>query len=304
MNRIVIAGLLALSATVGTAEAKPLKVVASFDILADVVANVGGDKIEVQSLVPSGGDPHEFEPSPADARKLVSADVVFVNGFGFEGWLTRLIEASGYKGTPVIASEGITPRQMPAEAEHGGHGDAAPDAMVTDPHVWNSAANVGVWIDNIEKALAAADPEDAAAFAENAARYGGKVADLDAYARAAIGSVPAEKRKILLSHDAFGYFGRDYGLAFLSPLGLSTETEASAADVGALINQIKQEGIKVYFFESSNDPRLVKQIAEATGAEPGGELYVEALSPKDGPAATYLDLFRHNVDAVVAGLRQ
>lgn len=328
MIKTLAGGLLAattLFGMVSLAEAKTLKVVASFDILADVVKNVGGDNVEVTSLVPTGGDPHEFEPSPADAKKLASADVVFVSGFGFEGWLDRLVSASGYKGDLVVVSDGIKPREIVGghhhhhhdhdedghdhdggSADHHEHADAdhdhADEKSVSDPHVWNSAANVGVWVQNIEKALVKADPEDASAIEANAERYGKEVADLDAYAHKSIDAVPAEKRKVLISHDAFGYFGRDYGLTFLSPVGISTEAEASAGDVAKLIDQIKKEGIKVYFFESSNDPRLVRQIAEATGAEPGGELYVEALSAKDGPASDYLKLFKYNVDQVVAGI--
>lgn len=294
MMKTLVGSLVAVSALVGgtaLADAKPLKVVASIDILADVVKNVGGDAVEVSSIVPSGGDPHEFEPSPADAKALASADLVFVNGLGLEGWMDRLISASGYKGKPVVVSDGIVTRSMDEDGK-----------TITDPHVWNSVANVVVWVNNIDKALEAAEPAHAATFKANAERYGKEVSALDAYARTAIDAVPEDKRKVLTSHDAFGYFGRDYGLEFLAPLGLSTETDASAGGVAKLIDQIKAEGVKVYFFESSNDPRLVRQVAEATGAEPGGELYVEALSPKGGPADTYLKLFKHNVDLVVAGI--
>lgn len=294
MIKTLVGSLVAVSALVGgtaLADAKPLKVVASIDILADVVKNVGGDAVEVSSIVPSGGDPHEFEPSPADAKALASADLVFVNGLGLEGWMDRLISASGYKGKPVVVSDGIVTRSMDEDGK-----------TITDPHVWNSAANVVVWVNNIEKALETAEPAEAATFKANAERYGKEVSALDAYARTAIDAVPQDKRKVLTSHDAFGYFGRDYGLEFLAPLGLSTETDASAGGVAKLIDQIKAEGVKVYFFESSNDPRLVRQVAEATGAQPGGELYVEALSPKGGPADTYLKLFKHNVDLVVAGI--
>ncbi|PIO98067.1 metal ABC transporter solute-binding protein, Zn/Mn family [Pleomorphomonas carboxyditropha] len=294
MIKQLFGSLVAVSALLGAAslaEARTLNVVASFGVLADVVKNVGGDNVNVVSLVPTGGDPHEFEPTPADARNLSGADLVFVSGFGFEGWIDRLVGASGYKGEPVVVSDGIAARQMEEDGE-----------TVTDPHVWNSAANVGIWIANIEKALAEADPEDSAAFRANAERYGKEVADLDAYAKKAVAAVPEDRRKVLTSHDALGYFGREYGVTFLSPVGISTEAEASAGDVAQLIDQIKAEQVKVYFFESSNDSRLVRQIADATGAEPGGELYVEALSPADGPAPTYLTMFKHNVDLLVAGM--
>lgn len=274
-----------------TASARTLDVVTSFTVLGDVVQQVGGNHVKVKTLVGPDGDPHEFEPSPADARSLRAADIAFVSGEGLEGWMDRLIKASGYKRTPIVASEGVKTRTMDEDGK-----------MVTDPHVWNSPVNVLVWVDNIEKALIAADAEDATTFKANADNYRKKLQALNSYAHSKLDAVPETKRKILTSHDAFGYFGREYKVTFLSPLGVSTETEASAADVGKLINQIKSEGVKAYFIENSNDPKLVKQIAAATGAKPGGELYVEALSKEGGPASTYEKMFRYNVDQVVAAL--
>ncbi|ACB93837.1 metal ABC transporter substrate-binding protein [Beijerinckia indica] len=278
---------------VSSAHAKTLRAVASFTILADVVKQVGGDQVTVESLVPPNGDPHEFEPSPDNARALKGADITFISGEGLENWFQRLVKASGYKGAAIVVSNGIKTFTM----EEGGE-------RVTDPHVWNSAANVVTWVDNIEKALIAADPEDTQAFHDNANRYRKDLRELDAYAHARIDAVPQEKRKILTSHDAFGYFAKDYGVTFLSPLGFSTETEASAATVAKLIDQIRKEKVKVYFIENSNDPRLVKQIGDATGARPGGTLYVESLSPPDGKAPTYLDMFRNNVNEIAGALSQ
>ncbi len=276
---------------VGPASAETLNVVASFTVLADVVKHVGGDHVKVSSLVGPNGDPHEFEPSPADAKTLNAAKVVFVSGEGLEGWMDRLITASGYKGTPVVASEGINTRTMVDDGK-----------TVTDPHVWNSPVNVKVWVANIEKALSAADPADAADFKANAERYTKVLTELDAYAHSKFDKIADDRRKVLTSHDAFGYFGREYKVNFLAPLGFSTETEASAAKVAQLIEQIKTEHVKTYFFENSNDPRLVKQVAKATGAEPGGELYVEALSKANGPASTYEKMFRYNVDQLAAAM--
>ncbi len=273
------------------ASAKTLQVVASFTVLADVVHQIGGDHVQVTSLVPPNGDPHQFEPSPQDAENLKKADVTFISGEGLERWFEKLAKASGYQGSPVNASTGITLRQRERRGQ-----------ISDDPHVWNSPANVQVWVANIEKALSAADPEDQADFKANAARYRKELDELDAETRARIASIPAGHRKILTSHDAFGYLGRDYGIEFLAPLGLSTETEASAADVAKLIDQVKRENVKVYFIEASNDPRLVQQIAAATGARPGGKLYAEALSPPDGPAPTYLQMFRHNVEELVGAM--
>lgn len=293
LKTVVLAGtaLAASFAAAPMASAKTLDVVASFTVLADVVHEIGGEHVHVKSLVGPNGDPHEFEPSPADAKALRSADVVFVSGEGLEGWMDRLITASGYQGTPITASLGIKTRKMQEDGK-----------TITDPHVWNSPVNVAIWVTNIEKALVAADPEDAKRFHANAEKYRGELSALDAYAHGKLDAVPEARRKILTSHDAFGYFGREYRVKFLAPLGVSTETEASAADVARLIDQIKAEGVKVYFFENSNDPKLVKQVAAATGAKPGGELYVEALSDKDGPASTYLRMFRYNVDRIVGAL--
>ena len=275
----------------GPASAETLDVVASFTVLADVVKQVGGDHVKVSSLVGPNGDPHEFEPAPADAKRLNAAKVTFVSGEGLEGWMDRLISASGYKGTPVVVSDGINTRTMVDDGK-----------TVTDPHVWNSPVNVKVWVANIEKALSAADPADAADFKANAERYTKVLTELDAYAHGKFDKIADDRRKVLTSHDAFGYFGREYNVSFLSPLGVSTETEASAAEVAKLIEQIKTEHVKTYFFENSNDPRLVKQVAKATGAEPGGELYVESLSKANGPASTYEKMFRYNVDQMAAAM--
>ena len=285
------AALAALSLTGTAASAKTLEVVASFSIVADVVKQVGGDHVEVKSLVGPNGDAHGFEPSPEDAKTLKAANLAFISGNGFEGWFERFAKASGYGGKPVVVSGGIKTLKMDEKGK-----------SVTDPHVWNSPANVVIWVANIEKALVAADPGNAADFKANAARYTKELNDLNAYARSKIGAIPKGKRKILTSHEALGYFGKEYGVDFLSPLGLSTETEASAADVAKLIDQIKKEKVKVFFIENSNDPRLIKQIADATGAEPGGELYVESLSAADGPASTYAKMFRYNVDLIVTAL--
>lgn len=286
---VALPALMALSSVPASAET--LKVVASFTVLADVVKQVGGDHVKVTSLVGPNGDPHEFEPSPADARNLNAAKVTFVSGEGLEGWMDRLITASGYKGTAVTVSEGINTRTMEEDGKE-----------VTDPHVWNSPVNVKVWVANIEKALSSADPTDANAFKANAAKYTKTLDELDAYAHSKFDHVADDRRKVLTSHDAFGYFGREYNVSFLAPLGLSTESEASAADVAKLIEQIKSERVKAYFFENSNDPRLVKQVAKATGAEPGGELYVESLSDAKGPAPTYEKMFRYNVDQLAAAM--
>lgn len=288
----LLTAALALSGLAHAAQAKPLEAVASFTVIADMVQNVGSTHVHVTSLIGPNGDPHVYEPTPNDAQTLKTADVVFVSGLHLEGWLDRLITASGYKGDPVVLSNGILTRSMEEDGE-----------QITDPHAWNSAVNGVVYVRNIITALQKADPANAAEYQANGDRYIKQLQDMDAYARAQIQSIPEPRRKVLTSHDAFGYFGDAYGVTFLSPLGFSTETEASAADVGKLINQIKREHVSAYFFENSGDPRLVQQIAKASGAHPGGELYVESLSPANGPAASYVQMFRYNVDKLTAAMK-
>jgi zinc/manganese transport system substrate-binding protein len=295
LHRLILAGTTALFTVGGLAapaSARTLEAVASFSVLADMVRQVGGAHVHVVSLVPPNGDPHDYEPTPDDAKSLKQADVVFTSGLGLEGWFARLTKASGFAGTPVVASAGVKTRTMEEDGR-----------AVTDPHAWNSIANAETYVGNIAEALTKADPSDAADFKANADAYQGKLQALDAYARREIDAIPVVARKVLTTHDALGYFGEAYGVAFISPLGLSTDTEPSAAQVAAVITQIKAEHVGSYFFENSSDPRLVQQIAAATGARPGGELYVESLSPTDGPASTFADMFKSNVDRLVAGMK-
>ncbi|WP_243410240.1 metal ABC transporter solute-binding protein, Zn/Mn family [Pokkaliibacter plantistimulans] len=278
--------------TLAATSAPEIKVVASFSILADVVRQVGGSHVQVTSLVPANGDPHEFEPSPADAKALKEARVTFLSGEGLENWFSRLAKASGSNQQPVVVSDGLTTHTFEEDGK-----------QVTDPHVWNSIPNVLHWVSHIEQALAKADPADAADYKANAERYSAQLKTLDGQIRAELGTIPVDKRKVLTSHDAFGYYSLEYGVSFLSPLGLSTETEASASEVAQLIEQIRQDGIKVYFFENSNDPRLIRQIADATGAQPGGELYPESLSDAAGPAPSYLKMMSYNTEQILKALK-
>lgn len=295
MTRIAVALAVAIAVlgAPSAALAKTLRAVASFTILADIVRQIGGDHVEVQSLIAPDGDPHQFEPSPEDARRLKSADIVFISGTGFERWFAALAKASGYRGEPIAVSQGIALLTK----ERNGKRDA-------DPHVWNSIGNVKIWVRNIEAALIDADPADAADYRENAARYVAALESLDRYAHAAFDAIPPERRKVLTSHGAFGYFGRDYAVQFLAPIGLATESEASAADIARLIDQIKREKIDRYFLQNSNDPKLIRQIALATGAQPAGKLYGESLSQSAGPAPTYLTMFKTNVDQLAAAMKR
>ncbi|KEA49961.1 metal ABC transporter substrate-binding protein [Mangrovibacter sp. MFB070] len=272
--------------------AATLNTVASFSVLGDIVKEVGGTHVQVTSLVGPNGDPHTFEPKPADSQTLHNANVVFVSGLGMEGWMDRLISASGYKGEVVTASEGVNSRQMQEDGK-----------TVTDPHAWNSAANGAIYARNVMNALIKADPQDADYFRQHGTAYIEKLNKLDAWAKQTFAAIPESRRHVITSHDAFGYFGAEYGVKFLAPVGFSTEAEASASDVAGLINQIKQEHIHTYFIENQTDPRLVKQIAAASGAKPGGELYPEALTTKDGVAPTYVAAFKHNVETIAASMK-
>ncbi|MBF0271933.1 MAG: metal ABC transporter substrate-binding protein [Magnetococcales bacterium] len=273
-------------------QAKPLNVVATHAILGDIVLQVGGPHVQVTTLVGVDRDPHTYEPTPADLRHLKNAKVVVMNGLGLEGWMERLVAASGFAGQPVVATTGIAPRMMEKDGQ-----------QIADPHAWNSAANGVIYSRNIVKALSEADPDHAKTYQDRGTRYQEEWQQLDEETRRAMQAIPAKQRKLLIGHDAFGYFADRYGLTFLAPQGLSTESESSAATVAGVIRQIKQEGISAYFLESSNDPRLVRQIGQATGAKAGGTLYVESLSASNGPAATYLQLFRHNVEQLQQAMR-
>lgn len=297
-------------ATPAFAQDAPAKipVVASFSILGDFVKEVGGDRVSVSTLVGPNGDAHVFQPSPADAKKVAAAKLVFVNGLGFEGWIDRLVKASGTKAEVVVATAGITPREMAEEEDghdhdHKKHADAHDhDHGGIDPHAWQSVGNAERYVANIRDALIAADPAGKATYEANAAAYTAKLDALDAQVKAAIAAIPAERRRIITSHDAFGYFGAAYGMEFVAPQGVSTESEASAKDVARIIRQIKASKIPAVFMENISDPRLVKRIAAETDAKIGGELYSDALSDDKGPASTYIDMMQNNIRQFSAAL--
>ena len=279
----------------GASPADKVKAVASFSILGDMVREIGGDRVEVVTLVKPDSDAHVFSPTPADAKTLSGADIFFVNGLGFEGWMERLEKSSGFKGKTIVASQGVTPHTM--VEEEGGTAET-----ITDPHAWQDLANGKLYVANIRDGLIAADPEGKAVYEANAAEYLAALDKEDAAVKAALALLPPERRKMITSHDAFGYFGKAYGLEIIAPEGVSTESEASAQDVAKIIRQIRAEKIPAVFLENVTDRRLLDQIARETGAKIGGVLYSDALSGPDGPAPTYLDMFRHNVGALTAAL--
>ncbi|MGX9522561.1 metal ABC transporter substrate-binding protein [Vibrio mediterranei] len=288
-----LTAILSFAALLSTyAHAQTVQTVASFSVLADIAKQVGGEHIQVSTLVGPDGDPHTFEPTAKDSVTLSQADLVFVSGLGLEGWMGRLISASGYQGMVITASKGISTRKMEEDGE-----------TITDPHAWNSAKNAEVYARNIMEALIKTEPQYADYFRANGEAYIAQLDALDQWANTQFNTIQKSKRKVLTSHDAFGYFGEAYGVKFLSPVGFSTESEASASGVAKLIDQMKTEKIHCYFIENQTNPRLVKQIASATGATAGGELYPEALTHANGNAPTYIDAFKHNVITMVNSMK-
>ena len=287
------AAALALLMTAGPALAQDkLKVLATFSILGDFVKNVGGDRVEVATLVGPNSDAHVYAPAPADAKKVADAKVVIVNGLGYEGWMSRLAKASGSKAPVVVASKGVKERKAPGGHGHGG----------ADPHAWQSVANAKVYVANIRDALIAADPAGKAAYEANAAAYLGKLDALDADVKAAVAAIPADRRKIISTHDAFGYFQQAYGVEFIAPQGVSTEAEPSARDVARIVTQVKKQKIPAVFLENIADGRLMERIAHESGARIGGKLYSDALTDAKGDAPTYLEMMRHNIKQISAAL--
>ena len=282
------------------AQADGLDVVASFSIIGDFAKNVGGDRVHLTTIVGPDGDAHVYEPSPADATAMAKADVVLVNGLHFEGFLQRLVETSGTKATVVELTRGVTPIAFKPEfAEEDEGGAAAGDAHGNiDPHAFQSIANAKIYVVNIADAFCAADAAGCDSYTANAAAYTQKLDALEGELKDAIAAIPADKRTIITSHDAFGYFEHEYGLTFRAPEGISTEAEPSAADVAKLIDQVRQEKAAAVFVENVTNTRLIEQIASETGLKVGGTLYSDALSPADGPAATYIDLVKNNITTI------
>lgn len=293
------AAVLALVAWTGAASAAggPVRAVATFSILGDLVRQVGGSHVEVTTLVGPGSDVHSFSPNPGDARTLARADIVVVNGLGLEGWIDRLIRASGTKAPVVVASRG-----MPAIEDSDPHDHAGHDHGAVDPHAWQDVANVKAYVANIRDGLANVDPAHRADYVAAAAAYTEKLDALDREVRVALARIPPENRRIITTHDAFGYFGKAYGMTILAPQGLSTDSEASPRDVAAIISQIRREHVPAVFLETVTDPRQMERIAREGGAKVGGEVYSDALTGPDGPAPTYLAMIASNVKAFETAL--
>ena len=293
------------------AHAQELQVVSTFSIISDFARNVGGERIKLTTLVPPNGDTHSYEPKPTDAVAMGQADVVLANGLHLEGFLDRLVQASGAKAPVIALTQGVELLRNTeedhehADHDHDGHDHDHADEHAHhhhhgeyDPHAWQSVANARVYVNNIAQAFCAADAGGCPSYQANAKSYDEKLQALDAELKAMVTQIPASQRTIITSHDAFGYLGHEYGLQFLAPQGVSTGSDASAAGVASLIQQIKDQQASAIFIENISNPRLVQQIAQETGMKIGGELYSDALSTADGPASTYIDMMRHNVSTI------
>lgn len=266
------------------------KIVASFSILGDLVRQVGGDDIDVKVLVGPDGDAHVYQPTPTDAKAVASANLLIINGLGFEGWIERLSSSAGYRGQVVIASKGITPLTF------------LEDTHNADPHAWQNIANAKLYVTNIRDALASIDAAHATRYRANAEQYLKKLDALETWTRQTLDTVPQGKRRLITTHDAFQYFARAYGIEFIAPEGVSTESEASAADMAKLVDMIRSQTVRAVFLENISDPRLMRQLEKDAHAYIGGTLYSDALSAPGGPAPTYEALIRHNVTELTRGM--
>ena len=298
-------GLFTLSSTTTLAQPTALEVTTSFSILGDLVRQVGGDKVNVRTLVGADEDAHAFQPRPSDARAIGASALVVVNGLGFDDWMTRLARSGGFKGQIVVASAGVNTLAMVDGDEHGhdSHAHQHGHAHAADPHAWQDLGNAQRYVANIAAALALADPAHADSYRANAERYSGELKALDSEIRAAFAALPAERRKVVSSHDAFAYFGQAYGIRFLSPVGVSNNAEPTAKGVASLIRQLQTEEIPAVFIEHVVDPRLIERIRSESGTRVGGTLYSDALSAAGGPAPDYLSMMRSNFKTLHEALR-
>ena len=303
-GKLLLAGMASASLLSGASFAAgklpPIPVVASFSILGDLVRVVGGERVSVTTLVGPDEDAHVFEPKPADAKAIVQTRLLVTNGLGFEPWAQKLAKSAGYQGETVVASKGVKSRAM---AEEKGHGDKDHHPDETDPHAWQNPNNVVLYVRNISAALTKVDPAGAATYQANTEAYVKELQTLDAWAREQFASIPLPKRKVITSHDAFGYFAAQYQIKFLAPQGVSTDAEPSARQVAQLIRQIQREKIKAVFVENMSNPKLLAQLGKDAGVTVGPALYVDALSAIGGPADSYLKLMHHNVTQLALGMR-
>ena len=306
--RHLLAALLVMASSAGVSaqESAPLRVVATFSILGDMVQQIAGDRVALTTIVGPNTDAHSFEPTPVHAKALAEAQVVVLNGLDFEAWLPRLLQASGFKGRQILASRGVTPRLLGEDQHedakaHEAHGHDR--ASGVDPHAWQSLLNGQIYAQNIADGLSSADPSNRAYYQKRAKSYIAEMKLLHEEIKAMLAAIPPERRKVITSHDAFGYFAEAYDIQFISALGFSSGAEPSARDIAAIIEQARKEGVSALFLENATNPRLVEQIARETGAQTDGILYPDALALKHEPAGSYLGMFHWNAGQLIHGLK-
>jgi ABC-type Zn uptake system ZnuABC Zn-binding protein ZnuA len=278
-----------LPAGTGSAD-KPVHAVATTTMIADLVGQIGGHRVKVTGIMAPGGDPHVYKPVPADADAIAKADVVFVNGLKLEHWVDDLITNARGKRV-VVVTEGVRHRASPL------------DAQVPDPHVWFDVARWRQAAANVAKGLAAADPAGAATYTENAALYDRQLSALDTWVKSRVATVPAGRRKLVTSHDAFAYFGEAYGFEVIPVQGISTDADASTQDVVRVVELVKKAGVPALFVETSVNPKLIEQVARETDTRVGGALYSDSTGPLDSNAGSYIGMVRDNVGLIVEGLK-
>jgi zinc/manganese transport system substrate-binding protein len=274
--------------------AHSVPVVGSFSILADMISRIGGDAVAVTAFVGPDQDVHIYDPRPKDLRTLAAASLLVQNGLGLEGWMNRLTGAAGFKGRTVTAADKVVPRTM---TETGG-------VIATDPHAWQDPRNAVLYVQAITDGLTAVDPPSASLYRARAADYSATILQTDTWITSTLQPIDPANRRVITTHDAFGYYGARYGIEFLSAEGISTEFEPSAKAIATLVAQIKRENVHAVFIENMTSDRMARVLAQETGAVLGGTVYSDALSPPGGPAATYLDMLRHNTTLFAAAMRR
>jgi zinc/manganese transport system substrate-binding protein len=298
LTLLAVGAVLTLPGVAGAAE--KMKVVATFSVIGDMVTNVAGDLVDLITLIGPDGDIEVYEPTPADIPKLAGARVLFMNGLNdeFEPWLPNLMAQAKFAGTKVIVTRGV--KALSAEDEHPMGGK--PKAVVLDQHAWMNPRNGIIYVKNVTDALARIDPANADTYRTRAASYTQQLKDLDNWAHAEMNAVPAAKRRVLASHDSLQYLATAFGITMISVNGWTNKSEPSAADLARLTDQIRREHVKALFLDSITDPRAMERISKETGAAIGGTLYGDALSKPDGEAGTYIDMIRHDISTLKAGM--
>ncbi len=289
MKNIFFFLLFFTSSVLSFGQEKP-KVVATASMIWDMAKNIGGDHLEIICIVPIGGDPHLYDPTPKDAKLVASADLILKNGLTFEGWLNELIANSGTKGKDILVTEGIQPVQSLTYEN------------ATDPHAWMDVTNAFIYVENIKNAFSELLPEKKEIFENNYQLYLKKLRDLDAYILQEIKKIPAEKRILITSHDAFQYYGRKYGVRLEAILGVSTDADVQTSDITRLNKVIRESNVPAVFIESTINPKLLKQLATDNDIVVGGELYADSIGDEESHAPTYIDMLKHNTNTIVKGL--